>query len=535
MKQYLLLSSFLLAVSAAFGQTPNQATNTQTGNQQTSTQLQAGSSLTSIVTQTTGSSGSVNVGNISRTDQTGDGHSAIVDQIDAFSNTAGITQTGATNAAAIAQTDVSTSNTATIGQYGTNNGAGTGPQALGATSIFQGLIATGNSASITQGSVGSPVSGNSAQIQQYENAVNNVATIGQSSSANTGLITQATSASGNTAAVDQSVGSSYGEISQIGNATSNSATVTQSADGNRGLIFQQGAFEGSDASYQNIATVTQSAVNNEGTINQIGTDGDSHNNTATILQTGSGNNSSATVFGQPGGAIINQGTSTEGSGDSFFNVAGIVQSGTGNGALINQYDNSFYNSATIVQAGTSGYAEINQVTESGNNVVSITQGQQGTSNEAYVRQQNTDNSGASSATQNTVTLTQNTTRSGGFNTIRVVQGYGVDFAGPSTTLSTGNSVTGSQQGSNNDARLGQAGTTNRAVFTQTGSGNVLYNANPDGSPGNTFAPMIGTGNTLTVTQTNEFTTGQANSNAAYVNISGVNNTAVVNQTIVVTP
>ena len=154
------------------------------------------------------------------TTQTGQTHTATIDQMDSFSSVATIIQAGSTNESSIIQSDVSTRNTATIGQYGTGNGAGTGPQALPETSIFQGLNATGNRAAINQGSAGTNVSGNSAQIQQYDNATNNTATVSQQSNANTGLITQATSASGNAASVGQSGGSSYGEVSQTGNATS---------------------------------------------------------------------------------------------------------------------------------------------------------------------------------------------------------------------------------------------------------------------------------------------------------------------------
>ena len=276
-------------------------------------------------------------------------------------------------------------------------------------------------------------------------------------------------------------------------------------------------------------------MNNEGQINQLGTDGTSHDNTASIVQSGAGNNSMVSLGSNSGGAFINQGTQSAGSGNSFRNEASITQAGTGSGALINQYDNSFSNSARISQAGNRDYAEINQLTQSGNNGASITQGSLGGNNQAFVRQQNTDHSGAASSVQNSVTLEQNTTRAGGFNTIRVVQGYGLDFAGPATTLSVSNTVVGSQQGGGNDARLGQAGAGNTATFTQLGNDNVLYNANTDGTPGNSFAPMIGTGNRLTVSQTNEVTSGKANSNAAFVNISGTNNVTVISQTVGLVP
>jgi hypothetical protein len=476
MKKIILVGVTLSAFTAAsYGQ--NISSLNQNGTNQTGATSQIGTGHQAYIDQTQGAG--VNQGNLANIAQ------GSVANPGAFNNVSSINQKNGskTNRAAIDQNTKPLSgignNTATINQN--NNSGGDGTQIVGGIGSSQADIDFvrnhgGNWAGITQEGNGVNIQGT---INQNNNSSSNFTNLYQNtngSGAKTATVDQSNFSIGNTAILYQgslsgglagAITGASGAIEQSYTSLYNIAAMYQTKGVQTALIQQN------DFSSLNQALTDQSSVDN--------------GNQATIRQT---------MF-------------------SSFNQATITQTaGAGRTATIDQVDNSVSNIAAINQKGatpgaTASNAYITQTRGAANQALIDQDTRFGAS--AIINQHDGNGSYAK--------ITQNTTYFdfGNSNVAEIEQTGG--------TLGAGNSATINQDYSVNTAKLKQDGQGNMATITQLiGDGNVVKGLS------GSVAMQQGIDNTLTVTQNSGAIFGQYVPNTASVGQFGTGNMGIITQT-----
>lgn len=364
MKQFLLAGVALLAALTTQAQT-NTSVISQTGNMQSATAVQAGSYNDSQIRQATGTSTTVNVGNVASTSQTGSGTSltnrAIIDQINgAFNNNAKVKQTfsgtSGPNIGVVVQSENATLNMASITQEKSGN-AGT---------VVQTDRSNNNEATIMQlGTTGT------AQVLQASQSGYNQATLTQAATSNSGsfgTIAQSTQSYYDRAIIEQAGTTDGALISQSGQSANNDALIKQGVGGinNLAAITQTNAYAGASAGAStalgaaNSATITQNQTT-------VGTE-----NFANIQQ--------GTFDPSPAGPVVSTGNKASVAQERDMNTTDLLQVGTGNKAGIvqngystlkglgmnttaGQFGNT--NTLTVMQTGSMANPNIGNVTQIG--------------------------------------------------------------------------------------------------------------------------------------------------------------------------
>ena len=496
MKKVFLTGAALMTFAAA-GFAQNTATLNQNGNSQSASQNQSGNTLTSVVTQGTSSDSPVSKGNTAFTDQRQNHNTTTVTQTAAQYNQGFVYQNTFSGKASGGAT-----NEATIQQIGSGSANGLYPGDPNSTPSASGSpTPSGNVARI-----GQEDAGNHAAIEQ------DGAGLGMNYS-NYGRIDQF---HGNNGATTSDV-----YIHQNGKSWGNVASIQEMTSGAGKATIEQNGLTAGEKSVGNTATINQSSMmngvtasiqQNAGSGDDQGT-GNSINNKATVNQTGG-----------TGDAAIQQ---NNGSGYAGANTATVNQSAGQHMAIVQQNNDSQRNTATVTQDGSStDKAEVYQSGYSGDGTATIRQGagNMGT-NTAFINMQNqTGTVGASSATIN-----QNVSGSGSGNVAEVDQGYYTGYASSFEMaidggISSHNRAQVDQNGSGNQAKLYQVGHDNQADIAQTGGNNIVKGTSAFRDAN--FAVQLGSGNTLTVTQSSA-AMGPGNTAAVYQ--QGMGNTANIMQ------
>jgi Curlin associated repeat len=417
----------------------------------------------------------------------------------------------------------------------------------------------GNHARTTQAGT----TANNVVINQSDGASSNYAEANQVAGAaagNTALLSQSKNSGGGTpnapvGGSQPTPGSREGNYASLQQAGSNNAVILQEggprggSNGNVSVTNQFGSNTASvyqlDKSASNVSTVNQGVrgtlvTGSEAVVSQTGgAFGGSTGNTAVISQAHSGQTATVyqTNYSAANTGIVNQeagmGTSTILQNDvSYANDARINQlAGSGvNTATITETTNSHDNMALINQHDANSTATIDQIAETANNAATINQGaalSQGVGNVAFIRQSYAYAEGGLSG--NMATISQNTTAGGGGNVGEIYQGKSPASVGyariEALGISSQNMASVNQQGSNNRGRVFQVGDGQSATVSQLGSNNVVR-----GTGLNEFldyATQYGSGNTLSITQTN---LGGAAANTAASFQYGTGNANTVIQT-----
>lgn len=339
-------TSFAFANNSDIDQTgsENLAEVTQSGGEgSASTVLQTGSDDIATVTQSDGGGTATNISDIQQLAGSG-------------TQEATVTQTNSTNGTAneayVLQDSTEGGNTVNVVQDGAGNIA-RATQGPGDVVIFTTPLGiTGNSSDIDQ--IGSDNTATTDQIVNSDGGNNNAAVVAQDGTSNTAIITQGTGTFPD--------GSS--------NDNNNSASIDQMGIGGLSTITQGGE--------SGIATSIQDGLNNTSDIVQSGGFPGGPGNLANVEQTGANNNS-----------IVNQ---TSAAGDLALFPAGT-------NAQVTQNGND--NTSRIDQSPLGGHLAV--VDQLGENLMS-TINQSGFLNEAFVRQELSDQTSEVQQTQGGIFL-----------------------------------------------------------------------------------------------------------------------------------
>ena len=486
-------------------------------------------------------------------------------------HTATLTQSGTLNDAAIGQggfrntTEVTQSgqeNFASTIQYGSDNEATTTQSALrnSTVNITQGRIADGGGVAAARGTRDAnnvilslaglnntntfQSEGNVATVNQMNgtNSENQVVNLFQSGDFETATITQSGSNNNNrtvqageedelTSTQSGSQGrvivSQYGEETEMGNT----ATVNQTATSSNNTV------DIGQIKFDNVATVTQRGHNNNllpgSIVRQVG-----ERNTTTINQDGDRGNV-AVIQGDLTGPLAFGGMTLNSTGydpatnDAFGNTA-TVRQGTVQGlqaldnivGIVQSGDNGM---ATATQDGTNNTIGIRQlnvgaVRSIGNMATALQE--TGTDNNLIdIEQAGQQNNATANQTMNVARSRINLNQRKDNNVATLTQSQGDDNVinvkqTPDNFDTASNTVTMSQAGSDNEARLLQTGYDNTLTLTQNGDGHLLRQ---NGGVGNEFALQGGHGNDATLSQT-------GNDHTINFNQSGVDNVITITQT-----
>jgi len=281
----------------------------------------------------------------------------------------------------------------------------------------------------------------------------------------------------------------------------NTADIDTVGSGDTAVVEQEGATSDGNLATIDQGLTTPSSDDSNARISQSDSAASSVDNTATITQTGVLNNGEVIQDdGNDNTALIDQNGDGMGAGDE--NNALITQTGTGN----NNTDGSIDFPATITQIGNGNAGEILQTGDSNTETI-ITQ--DGNDNAAFLSQSTKFNIG-------------NINQEGGNNVASLTQ---ID-------------------GDGNDADIDQLGDNNQVLVTQGGTGANTADVTQGFNDSSDYATVVLVqlnGATATINQDNAvgantaFTTGnqafvaQVGDQMAFVDQTGGNNIAVVNQ------
>jgi len=407
-----------------------------------------------------------------------------------------------------------------------------------------------NSATVTQGQVGTPANDNAAIVQQL--GTSNTAEIEQTGSNNEGAVVQGRfnaftgTATGNQATVTQSGSDNTGNFGAGddgaiigqgylgGTATDAVAEVTQSGSGGQ-VLAVQGVRDATTTRSE--ATIEQGGFNNIAVSRQGEFAGSSSTGDDVLIRQLSG--------GQDNFALVTQGRDQSSSNSEAI----VVQGGSFDVASVDQGgDNQF---VRVLQGDSGGTSSFNSAT--------VSQVDGGAGNAVYLDQGTSFFGGMVSASGNDASVVQN----GVDNQVNIEQGtdlqssaaYATVMNSEATASQTGNesfiliaqggdSQRGdiAQTGNSNDARLFQIGSDHVVLLDQTGGGiaNILQDGNGSAVVGIGSDLVSGTllraqstgGSTLDVDQFgdgNVLFLDQNNGGTATVMQDGMTNTATVVQ------
>lgn len=278
-------------------------------------------------------------------------------------------QSSGGNIAYINQTTNSTSNTATVAQYGKDNEA----------TVYQ----YGNSGNSTS---------NIASVSQTAGSSENIAKIFQDDEASSGM-----NSTKNNGRIVQSGATGYALVEQAFGSTQNTALINQGsgATSSTALIGQRQSTGGTATVTQNLTATGSSnyaviaqgietgavVTNMSATIGQEGS-----SNVATLLQLGTGHQAVINQYGN-GNIVKGTGSTTSTREGNFSNMA--EQTGTGHSLIVTQVspggsNSTIFNTLDVQQSGTGSKLILNQVAETASNIMTLRQS--GSSNQAIIQQ-----------------------------------------------------------------------------------------------------------------------------------------------------